>query len=115
MGILETPRTAAALSAWYGALRRWQRSAVMLGALIAAGCSTVPGTPYTAAEQAATAIPNMADVRVFADVPTHLAPVGRQHINLTGDYLWDANSGLGPDGFRSLRTTATNPSPALAA
>jgi TnpA family transposase len=46
---------------------------------------------------------------------THLAPVGWQHINLTGDYLWDSDSGLGPDGFRSLRTTATNPSPALAA
>jgi len=46
---------------------------------------------------------------------THLAPVGWQHINLTGDYLWDSDSGLGPEGFRSLRTTATNPSPALAA
>jgi hypothetical protein len=30
MGILETPRTAATLSAWYGAMRRWHRSAVML-------------------------------------------------------------------------------------
>ena len=46
---------------------------------------------------------------------SHLAPVGWQHINLTGDYLWDADGGLGPDGFRSLRTTATNLRPALAA
>src|SRR3954454_17487268 len=38
----------------------------------------------------------------------HLAPVGCQHINLTGDYLWDADSGLGPDGFRSLRTPVPN-------
>jgi len=33
----------------------------------------------------------------------HLAPLGWQHINLTGDYLWGADSNLGPDGFRSLR------------
>jgi TnpA family transposase len=45
----------------------------------------------------------------------HLAPVGWQHINLTGDYLWDSDSNLGPDGFRSLRTRATNPRPAVAA
>ena len=33
----------------------------------------------------------------------HLAPLGWQHINLTGDYLWGADAGLGPDGFRPLR------------
>jgi TnpA family transposase len=33
----------------------------------------------------------------------HLAPLGWQHVNLTGDYLWDASGGLGPDGFRPLR------------
>jgi TnpA family transposase len=36
----------------------------------------------------------------------HLAPVGWQHINLTGDYLWDAETGLAPDGFRTLRARA---------
>jgi len=30
----------------------------------------------------------------------HRAPVGWQHINLTGDYLWDGDIGLAPDGFR---------------
>ena len=45
----------------------------------------------------------------------HLAPVGWQHINLTGDYLWDADIGLAPDGFRALRTTATSLRPAVAA
>jgi len=45
----------------------------------------------------------------------HLAPVGWQHINLTGDYRWDSDSGLGPDGFRPLRATATNLRPVLAA
>ena len=33
----------------------------------------------------------------------HLAPLGWQHINLTGDYLWGADINLGPDGFRPLR------------
>ena len=33
----------------------------------------------------------------------HVAPLGWQHVNLTGDYLWGAGAGLGPDGFRPLR------------
>jgi TnpA family transposase len=45
----------------------------------------------------------------------HLAPVGWQHINLTGDYLWDGDIGLAPDGFRPLRSAARNLSPAVAA
>ena len=45
----------------------------------------------------------------------HLAPVGWQPINLTGDYLWDVDVGLAPDGFRALRTTATSLRPAVAA
>ena len=36
----------------------------------------------------------------------HLAPLGWQHINLTGDYLWGADTNLGPDGFRPLRRCA---------
>jgi len=36
----------------------------------------------------------------------HLAPLGWQHINLTGDYLWGADSNVGTDGFRPLRTTS---------
>ena len=36
----------------------------------------------------------------------HVAPLGWQHINLTGDYLWGADSSLGPDEFRPLRGTA---------
>jgi TnpA family transposase len=38
----------------------------------------------------------------------HLAPIGWQHVNLTGDYLWDADISLAPNGFRPLRTTATS-------
>ena len=36
----------------------------------------------------------------------HLAPLGWQHINLTGDYLWPSASGIGPNGFRPLKTPA---------
>jgi hypothetical protein len=43
------------------------------------------------------------------------APGGWQHINLTGDYLWDADIGIAPDGFRALRRTATSLHPAVAA
>jgi len=46
---------------------------------------------------------------------THLAPVGWQHINLAGDYLWDADAGLGPDGFRLLRLAARDRHRAVAA
>ncbi len=31
-----------------------------------------------------------------------VAPLSWQHINLTGDDLWDADVTLSPDGFRSL-------------
>jgi len=33
----------------------------------------------------------------------HLAPLGWQHINLTGDYLWTPTVGAVPGGFRPLR------------
>jgi hypothetical protein len=36
----------------------------------------------------------------------HLSPLGREHINLTGDYHWDTSPTLGPDEFRPLRTHA---------
>jgi hypothetical protein len=32
----------------------------------------------------------------------HLASIGWQPVNLTGDYLWGQGAGLGPDGFRLL-------------
>lgn len=33
----------------------------------------------------------------------HIAPLGWQHINLTGDYLWSDAPPLGEDGYRQLR------------
>ena len=44
----------------------------------------------------------------------HLAPLGWQHINLTGDYLWGAGSAFGPDGFRPLRGMSAEPLAAAA-
>lgn len=41
--------------------------------------------------------------RVPSALLAHVAPLGWQHINLTGDYLWDVNGNFGPDGFRSPR------------
>jgi len=37
----------------------------------------------------------------------HLAPLGWQHINLTGDYLWDADGTPASDEFRPLRHMST--------
>jgi Tn3 transposase DDE domain len=38
----------------------------------------------------------------------HLAPLGWQHINLTGDYLWGTDASIGRDGFRPLRGISAN-------
>jgi len=32
----------------------------------------------------------------------HVAPLGWQHVNLNGDYLWGVDGSLGPDGFWPL-------------
>jgi hypothetical protein len=34
---------------------------------------------------------------------THLSPLGWEHINLTGDYIWHANKRVVKGGFRPLR------------
>ena len=34
---------------------------------------------------------------------SHIAPLGWNHINLTGDYVWNANKRVAKGGFRSLR------------
>jgi Tn3 transposase DDE domain len=48
------------------------------------------------------------------DLLAHLAPLGWQHINLTGDYLWGSSAAFGPDGFRPLRYTSAEPLDAAA-
>jgi hypothetical protein len=39
------------------------------------------------------------------DLLPHLAPLGWQHINLTGDYIWTKPPRLDGDGFRPLRAS----------
>lgn len=36
----------------------------------------------------------------------HLSPLGWEHINLTGDYLWRSSTKVGAGKFRSLRRLA---------
>ena len=45
----------------------------------------------------------------------HFAPLGWQHVNLTGDYLWNAGGNFGPDGFRPRRGMETEWFAAVAA
>ncbi len=51
--------------------------------------------------------------RTVGEVAADLG-VGWQHVNLTGDYLWRADDGVGPDRLRPLRGAATNAKQALA-
>ncbi|MGF7176663.1 Tn3 family transposase [Azospirillum doebereinerae] len=41
--------------------------------------------------------------RISDELLSHLAPLGWQHINLTGDYLWSADRVPDTSGYRSLR------------
>ena len=34
----------------------------------------------------------------------HIAPLGWEHLSLTGDYAWDTGDLLGPGELRPLRT-----------
>lgn len=36
----------------------------------------------------------------------HLSPLGWEHINLTGDYLWRSSAKIGTGKFRPLRATS---------
>ena len=45
----------------------------------------------------------------------HVAPLGWQHVNLTGDYLWGADGGASLDGMRPLRDRTTRPRQVVAA
>src|SRR6185437_7810905 len=53
----------------------------------------------------------VAALRQTEDVPdsllAHLSPLGWEHVNLTGDYVWAARSSMSknPDGLRPLRAT----------
>ena len=38
----------------------------------------------------------------------HLSPLGWEHINLTGDYAWEAEESMHPEQFRPLRTRSSD-------
>jgi Tn3 transposase DDE domain len=40
--------------------------------------------------------------RVGADDLATLSPLGWEHVNITGDYVWEDQTKLDPDGFRPL-------------
>lgn len=40
--------------------------------------------------------------RIGADDLATLLPLGWEHVNITGDYVWEDQTKLDPDGFRQL-------------
>jgi Tn3 transposase DDE domain len=65
-------------------------------------CSAPPTSPVRLSISDALTVP----VRTDAVSRSTSSQCGWQHINLTGDYLWDADTRVGPDGFRPLRRAA---------
>jgi hypothetical protein len=56
-------------------------------------------------------------LREVEDVPdhllAHLSPLGWEHVNLTGDYVWSADQRtVNADGYRPLRTVSEAALPA---
>jgi len=45
---------------------------------------------------------------VAEDLLAHLSPLGWEHINLTGDYVWASDPSETIDGLRALRTTPSD-------
>jgi Tn3 transposase DDE domain len=45
-----------------------------------------------------------ADLGIGPDVMRHVAPLGWEHLSLTGDYAWDADNQPDPGELRPLRT-----------
>jgi len=57
-------------------------------------------------EQAVIALRNHGQI-VDETLLQHLSPLGWEHINLTGDYLWRSSAKLGAGKFRPLRPLPT--------
>ena len=41
-------------------------------------------------------------------IPQYLSPLGWEHINLTGDYLWRTSAKIGAGKFRPLRSLSVS-------
>ena len=52
--------------------------------------------------RATAALPGHAQ-QVDASLQRYLSPLGREHINLTGDYVWRSSAKIGVGKFRPLR------------
>ena len=48
-----------------------------------------------------------AELGVWPEMMGHVAPLGWEHLSLTGDYAWDAEGQLTPGELRPLRTRAS--------
>jgi hypothetical protein len=64
--------------------------------------------PYSSTRSSFTPCPPQPRRCAPSNLLAHVAPLGWQHINITGDYLWDADAAIGPDGFRPLRAQNTS-------
>src|SRR5262249_54538276 len=51
------------------------------------------------------------DPSLREDLLRHLSPLGREHINLTGDYVWSPGGGTRKGQFRPLRTISSSVTP----
>ena len=70
---------------------------------------TLTGDGQTASTSAAPWTPRGVQGDLIPDaLLARFAPLGWQHLNLTGNYLWGADASLGPDGFRPLRGAAAS-------
>jgi hypothetical protein len=47
------------------------------------------------------------DLRIGSDMMKHVAPLGWEHLSLTGDYAWDTGDLPGPGELRLLRNKAS--------
>jgi len=54
-------------------------------------------------ERAVNHLQSEGETLVDTDLLQHLSPLGWDHINLTGDYVWARPDNVGTDGFRPLR------------
>ncbi len=49
----------------------------------------------------------LADVGTPEEIARHIAPLGWEHISLTGDYSWNVEDRPDPDALRPLRAVSS--------
>jgi hypothetical protein len=84
---------------------RMRTNAIGLAALICWWPPSFYGTPCTCSEP--SIICENQGIESGPNDLAHLSPLGWEHINLTGDYAWEAEESPNPDQFRPLRTRAS--------